>query len=87
MLPDVYGAIESCVWKPHTALTSLRHPLLFLSFLCHPYILTIFLENFYSFLILYGLSKQVVTSMIMRITKVRYKHETLEVAELPILGT
>ena len=28
-----------------------RHPLLFLSFLCHPYTLTIFLENFYSFLV------------------------------------
>ena len=39
------------MWKPHTALTSPRHPLLFLSFLCHPYILTIFLENFYSFLV------------------------------------
>ena len=25
-------------------------PLLYLSFLCHPYILTIILENFYSFL-------------------------------------
>ena len=31
--------------KPHTALTTSQHPLLFLSFLCHPYILTIFLEN------------------------------------------
>ena len=53
-----YGSIEPCVWKPHTALTSPRHPLLFLSFLCHPYILTFlhsfihFLENFYSFLII-----------------------------------
>ena len=47
-----YGAIEPCVWKPHTALTSPRHPLLFLSFLCHPYILTIFLENLYFFLVI-----------------------------------
>ena len=36
-----------CVWKPHTANTSPRHPLLFLSFCA---ILTIFLDNFYSFL-------------------------------------
>ena len=39
---------QSLVWKPHTALTSLRHPLLFLSFLCHPYILTInFFQKFF----------------------------------------
>ena len=41
------------MWKPHTARTSPRHPPLFLSFLCHPYILTIFVKIFYSFLVVY----------------------------------
>ena len=40
-----------CVWKPYIARTSPWHPLLFLSSLFHPYILTIFLENLCSFLV------------------------------------
>ena len=51
MLPPDVGIWYPCVWKQNTVRTSPRHPLLLLSFLCHLYILTIFLENFYPFLV------------------------------------
>ena len=69
------------MWKLHTALTSPRHPLLFLSFLCHPYILTTFLENFYSFLVIQYTDMQLKVTDIHAMTQ---KHQYIVSAEFSV---
>ena len=44
--PKIYNIQALCVETTHSTYFTTWHPLSFLSFLCHPYIFTIFLENF-----------------------------------------